>query len=185
MSKAPPKEPTTTIEPVNTSIVLKKITPLDIDEVAIRNVVKTSSVDDLHRVSKVLNFFKGIFDDAAKSRIKTLMIEGDQKALETETGKITLVTRNDVATDEEKLRSVLINNDLDESLCFTPEYVVISKNQTLLDELVKKGVLLKSYKFDYKAFVANVENSKTMPEEVLAACSNYIVKSETKYLKGF
>ena len=81
MSKAPPKEPTTTIEPVNTSIVLKKITPLDIDEVAIRNVVKTSSVDDLHRVSKVLNFFKGIFDDAIIQNGRKIIIDS-QKALE-------------------------------------------------------------------------------------------------------
>lgn len=156
-----------------------------ISKEAITDAVKASTTDDLHRVSKLVKSFVTVFEPVAKEEVKNRIQAAGTKSIETAEGKIQLISRANVTVDEEKIRKILIANNIDPTICFTPDYIVITKDVELLETLETNGAIMKSFKFDYDSMKSNVLDNPGISDDIKKACSAYIATSTTEYLRGF
>lgn len=160
-----------------TSLVPKANFQLAVKDVTA--MIKATPTNTLHLfVAQVKELANMIYSLSKEEFIKRIQSQVDSKSIDTDVGKVTLVTKRNYVIDKEAITTFLDKNKIDRSECFSFSYKVVSKNQSVLADLIKKGIIVK---------IEKVDNKKVFElEKVYKEIGDmYIEEEPTVYLKNF
>lgn len=148
---------------------------LQVTQKQIVDIVKKTETEELHQKYTQMVGFTDMFVTATKDELIERAKENNNK-LSTSLGTISLQTRENVTPDENKILKFLKSKKLSEELAFDFDYEVVTKNATILADLLEKGYITQTSKFNKSKF-------KKLAEKYPQLLKMIDLK-ETEYLKG-
>lgn len=163
-----------------TMSALEKYIPSDIIKLTddkIRDIVKNTDSDTLHKKFNELNFLYNSFVKSTKEELIERIKKSDSNNIETEIGIITLNTRTDIKVEDETLLEKNLSKlGIDIHEIYDEDYVLVNKNPKVINTLLKKGIITKVYNLNRDKLKIALKKYEKLAE--------FVKIRVTEFLKG-
>lgn len=151
---------------------------LDLTKKEIKSVVASSTLNDVHTTYAKMKSFLALFEEEVKNHFLSVgkKLKAKDQKIVTDLGEITVVSRDNITAEEEKIEKYIDKNGIPDTEIFDIKYEVVTSNEKVLTQLMEKGYIVKT--------------KKLVPKKLMAAADLYpklktmYTNTPTEYLKN-